>query len=252
MFQWREIDVDGNLSYELEWVDHPVDWRSFRHPAHHRDPDQMPFGSATFHAPVVKLAGFRLGPTIVRAMPGRVEAKPDFSHLRPNMAASFRVTGNKLLSSEVPDSPQLGDLKVSWWSAPLQQVTVIARNYKGTLKPATDATDGKGFGLQVGQREVVDLEPDLPPEPLWPWLWRALSLVLASLGAYALLCGAQACRKDGIAAVGIGVTVICGLAGVMWLVALPRVSIGLIVIAVLALVVVAWRLYDRSPRTKRT
>lgn len=246
MFQWREIEYAGTTSYELEWVDHPVDSNSFKHPRGHRNPSEMPFGSERFLAGEVRLDGFLLSPRLVLSMPGRVDIAPDFGDLRPNLAASFRPYKGALLTSENPASPQLGDVRVGWQAAPLQTVTLIAQNRDGTLAPASAAEDGAGYQLQVGKLKVVDLQPDLPGQPYLPWLWRVLALVLAVAGSHALLRSSRLKRARLPAALGIGLTLACGLAGVMWIAARFDVGVLLIGLALLSLGVTAWRLYQRQ------
>lgn len=247
MFQWRQIEYAGSISYELEWVDHPVDSSNFAHPRHHRNPESMPFGSTRFLAGEVRLGGFLLDRKIVLAMPGRQDITPDFGDLRPNLAASFRPLKGALWTSENPSSPQWGDVRVSWQGAPDQEVTVIAQNHDGTLVPATGVQDGAGFQLQVGQLQVADLQPDLPARPFLPWVWRVLALALAVAGAWVLLQGVPVRSKGAGPSLGMGVTLVCGLAGVMWVP--DRVDVGALLIgaALLALGVTAWRMYERQP-----
>lgn len=247
MFQWHQASYGGHVSYEMDWFDHPVDWTVFKHPEHHRNPPALPFGSARYPAGAMRLDGFRLGPAIIESMPGRVPFTPDFSQLHPNLAASFRVVDGKLQTSQDPASPQIGDLRVSWSVAPLQPVTVIGRNHNGVLVPAYGLDNEPGFELQVGIRQVTDLQPDLPPEPLLPWVWRVLSLLLACTGGYVLLRGVFHGRSELPAAITIGIMLTCGLASVMWIVAVPTAGAVLIGIAVLALAITAWRLYERKP-----
>lgn len=247
MYQWKQTDYAGQVGYEMDWFDHPVDWTIFRHPGHHHNPPSLPFGSARFVAAGMRLDGFELSPPIIDAMPGRVAYTPDFSSLFPNLAASFRQVGGKLLTSEDLASPQLGDLRVSWTVAPLQTVTVIARNRDGVLMPARGLVNEPGFALQVGNHPVVDLQPDLPPEPLLPWVWRVLALLTAGAGMHMLLRGVSPGRREVQAAVTLALTLTCGLAGVMWIVAVPTAGAVLVAVAVLALVLTAWRLYERAP-----
>jgi hypothetical protein len=247
MFQWRQIEYAGSTSYELEWVDHPVDSSVFEHPAHHGNPTAMPFGNARYLAGEVRLGGFLLSRKIVLAMPGRRDVSPDLGGLHPNLAASFRPLKGALVTSEVPDSPQLGDVKVRWQGAPDQEVTVIALNRDGTLVPAEGVQDGAGFQLQVGKLHVVDLQPDLPARPFLPWVWRVLAMALAVAGARVLLQGTSVRSKGMLPALGMAITLVCGLAGVMWVP--DRIDVGLVLIgaALLSLGVTAWRMYERLP-----
>lgn len=247
MFQWRQIEYAGSTTYELEWVDHPVDSSIFEQPAHHRNPSAMPFGSARYLAGEVRLDGFMLSRKLVLAMPGRKDVTPDFSHLHPNLAASFRSYKGTLVTSEDPDSPQLGDVRVSWRGAPDQTITIIAMNEDGTLVPAQGVQDGSGFQLQVGRLQVLDLQPDLPDPPFLPWVWRVLSMLLAWVGARVLLAGAPLRRNGVLPALGMAVTLVCGLAGVMWLPARLDIGVLLVGAALLSLGITAWRMYERLP-----
>lgn len=247
MFQWRQIEYAGTTSYEMEWVDHPVDSSEFRQPAGHVNPTTLPFGSARYLAGEVRLGGFLLSSKLVLAMPGREDVTPDFSQLRPNMAASFRPLDGHLVTSDDLSSPQLGDLRVSWQAAPLQVITVIAQNRDGTLVPAEGVQDGSGFQLQVGKLQVMDLQPDLPSEPFLPWVWRVLAMVLAVAGAWVLLEGAPVRRGGALPALGMAITVVCGLAGVMWIGARTDIGVLLVGAALISLGVTAWRMYERLP-----
>ncbi len=247
MFQWRQIEYAGTTSYELEWVDHPVDSSVFDDPRDHRNPSQMPFGNARYMSGEVRLGGFLLSSSIVLAMPGREEISPDFSRLHPNLAASFRPVDGHLLTSQDPASPQLGDVRVSWKGALIQPVTVIAQNRNGTLVPAEGIESGPGFQLQVGLLKVTDLQPDLPSKPGMPWLWRVLSLLLALAGSWVLMRGMPMRRAVWLPALGMGITLVCGLAGVLWVSARTDIGVLLIGAALLSLGITGWQMYRFQP-----
>ena len=247
MFQWRQIEYAGSTSYELEWVDHPVDSSVFEDSRDHRNPSQMPFGNARYLAGEVRMDGFLLSSSIVLAMPGREDVTPDFSRLRPNLAASFRPVDGHLLTSQDPASPQLGDVRVSWKGAPVQPVTVIAQNRNGTLVPADGVQDGPGFQLQVGLLQVTDLQPDLPNPPSMPWFWRVASLLLALGGSWVLMRGMPLRQSLWLPTLGLGITLVCGLAGVMWVSARTDIGVLLIGAALLSLGITAWQMYQRQP-----
>src|SRR5690242_6619531 len=69
MFQWHE--TDGAIrSYDLDWVDHPVDASKFAQPGGHENPGPFPFEGGRFDSPDVRVGGFRLGPKLVGGIPG--------------------------------------------------------------------------------------------------------------------------------------------------------------------------------------
>lgn len=216
MFQWREIAIGDNVHYELDWVDHPLDASRFKDPNGHENPGEFPISGKQFDAGLVQLGGFKLGRALVHALPGSDVVKPDAAALPYNLAASFSPHQDYLVTSAQPGSPRLGDLRVSWIEVPLQEVTVVARLNGARLDAASDAGDGKGYQVQVGDVPLLDMFPDLPVPPKFVMIWRVLGVLLAALGAFLLL-PAQRRRQRLLLAMGLGATGVGSVASVVWL-----------------------------------
>jgi hypothetical protein len=216
MFQWREISIGGSVHYELDWVDQPVDSSRFRDVRGHVNPGRFPVESKQFDAGLVQMGGFRLGRVLVHALPGSELIEPDPAALPQNLAVTFSRYQDYLVTSAHPGDPRLGDLRVSWSAVPLQQVTIVARLDGARLEAAADAPDGKGYQVQVGDVPLLALFPDLPVPPQHVTLWRVLSVLLAALGALALL-AAQGRRRDPLLALGLGSIGVGAVASVLWL-----------------------------------
>ncbi|WP_395117160.1 TMEM43 family protein [Rhodanobacter sp. FW102-FHT14D06] len=216
MFQWREISIGGSVHYELDWVDQPVDSSRFRYVRGHVNPGRFPIESKQFDAGLVQMGGFRLGRVLVHALPGSELIEPDPAALPQNLAVTFSRYQDYLVTSAHPGDPRLGDLRVSWSAVPLQQVTIVARLDGARLEAAADAPDGKGYQVQVGDVPLLALFPDLPVPPQYVMLWRVLSVLLAALGALALL-AAQGRRRDPLLALGLGSIGVGAVASVLWL-----------------------------------
>ncbi|BBD81037.1 TMEM43 family protein [Aerosticca soli] len=188
MFQWREVAVDGTVHYELDWVDHPLDTGGFRQPAGHANPGAFLVDGARFEAAEVRVGGYRLAPALRHALPGFEDvAPPPDGQLPPNLVATFSRAGDFLCTCARMDAARLGDLRVSWRAVPRQVVTILARAEDGLLVPAGDAATGDGFEVQVGDRALEELLPELPPSPAHPWLRRALAAALVLAAAWLLL-----------------------------------------------------------------
>lgn len=216
MFQWREVRFGGNVHYELDWVDRLVDASRFEDPKGHANPQGFPIGGRQFDAGLVRLGGFKLDPVLLHALPGTQRVEPDAAALPENLAASFSRYQDYLVTSARPGDPRLGDVRVSWSAVPLQQLTVVGRLDGDRLVAATDAADGKGYMVQVGDVPVLDVFPDLPVPPEFVWVRQILAVLLASLGAFLLL-ATQRHRPDGWLALGLGALVVGIVAGVLWL-----------------------------------
>jgi hypothetical protein len=216
MFQWREIAIGDNVHYELDWVDHPLDSSLFKDPKGHENPGEFPISGKQFDAGLVQIGGFKLGRALVHALPGSDVIKPDAASLPYNLAATFSPHQDYLITSARPGNPRLGDLRVSWVGVPLQEVTVVARLDGARLDAASDAGDGKGYQVQVGDVPVLDMFPDLPVPPKYVMVWRVLGVLLAALGAFVLL-SLQRRRQRLLLAVGLGATGAGSVASVVWL-----------------------------------
>ncbi|TNY24977.1 TMEM43 family protein, partial [Fulvimonas soli] len=240
MFQWREVNIGGDVHYELDWVDHPIDATDFRHPPGHVNPGPFPIQGARFEAGEVRVGGFRLDPALVRALPGSETVSPAAAQLPPNLAASFSRAGDYLVTSANPRDPKLGDLRVSWEAVPAQVVTVFARPDGDTLAPAADAPDGKGYDVQVGERALVDVLPDVPTPPEFVTSRRILAVLLAAAGSLLLLLG-QRRRADGLLALAMGAGLVGAIAAVLWLGHDLQLMLAWLGLAVLGAAVAAWR-----------
>ncbi|MEO7073036.1 MAG: TMEM43 family protein [Rhodanobacter sp.] len=256
MFQWREVRVGEGVHYELDWVDHWIDSNAFRLPRGHANPARAPLQGRQFAAGVVQVAGYRLAPTLQRALPGSSIVPPPTLSLPANLAASFSRHGDYLQTSTQPDNPQLGDIRVSWSAVPRSQVTVVARVEGNTLVPAVDAADGQGFQLVIGNASLLALFPDLPSPPTGVALKRVAAVLLAALGAFVLLSVRRRLpEKEGFPrhrvvddawlALGAGALVVGAFTGVVWVGHDNQRLAYWLVATVLAAVLVAWQIRRR-------
>ena len=244
MFQWHEIRAGGPPVYEQDWQDHPVD--SSRFAPGHANPAQFPLQPQEFDAGRVDVGAFVLSRAIQQALPGSQAVVPDLHDLPANLAASFSLHHDALVTSAHPSSPQLGDLRVSWSAVPTGTVTVVARLDGNRLVPAVGAPDGKGFDVEVGDRPLLAIYPDLPVPPEFVWPRRVLALLLAMLGA-GLLLWSRSNRADAVLAGATGAVAVGAVAGVLWLGDDMGIAVAWFGVAVLGILLAVWRLRARGP-----
>jgi hypothetical protein len=240
MFQWRELRLGGNVSYELDWADTPQDSGHFAQPDGHANPGPFPVAGRRFDAGSVELGGYKLDTALVHALPGSEPVAPDTKALPANLAASFSLHDGMLVTSATPGAPRLGDLRVRWSAVPLQEVTVIARVDGDHLVAVPNADDGKGYEVNVGDSPLLDMRPDMAAQPAWIWPRRILAVLLAALGAGLLLRRGMA-RADPVSALGGGLLVVGVSAAMPWLGGSTATAIGWLVVALSGLVLLAWR-----------
>ncbi|MFC3651900.1 TMEM43 family protein [Dyella humi] len=240
MFQWRELQYGGAPTYEMDWQDHPIDSSHFQRPEGHTNPDKFPLESAQFDAGLVRLNGFVLAPALVHALTGSAPVTPNLRNLPSNLAASFSLYDNSLVTSVVPSRPQLGDLRVAWEAVPVQAVTIVAKVDGNKLVPSGDATDGVGFAVQSGEMPLSEIFSDSPLPPEYSWLKRVLALLLAALGA-TMLVRWHYQRVDLILAPGIAMLVIGAVDAVLWLGNDNSFAAAWAALAVLGAALTIWR-----------
>lgn len=239
MFQWHEINV-GYPLYEQDWVNHVVDSATFSDPRGHANPGPLPIPSRRFIAPRVRLDGFLLDPAIVDAIPGSVPLKPDFGRLPPNLAATFHIVGDALVSSADPQVPHLGDLRIRWREVPLQPISVFARAEGDRLLPARSVAAG-GFVVQLGDRSLADLLPDVPDAPAWPWAQRLLALLLTVAAVLLVAVPWPRLRRDPLFVIPAALAPLALLAGIEWLRLRTGLAVGVLLLAAVTATIAGWR-----------
>jgi hypothetical protein len=244
------VRIGDDVHYELDWVDHPLDSDRFRQPAGHRNPGAFPLTRKSFDAGLVQIGGFRMSPTLFHALTGSVPVTPEVKSLPANLAASFSRYNNYLITSAHPEDPRLGDLRVSWTEIPLQQTTIVARIDGDRLVPASDAADGRGYDVELGDVPLLDLFPDLPVPPEFVLSRQIFAVLLTALGAFLLLT-VNGGRRSVLLALAVGCMVVGGVAGVMWLGKDEQMAFGWLGIAVVGVVVAIWRARHPQHRPSR-
>lgn len=182
MQQWHEVTgLAGDITYVRDWYDHPIDSSQFAQRERHRNPP-FPIHRARFAGGQPSVEGLLLDAALVQAIPGKVAVEPRRYTLPANLAATFHIQGDTLISSRHPGSPQIGDLRISWEKQPLREVSIVAKVHNHVLMPSTSLL-APGFVLMVGQ---IPLDIMLPGRslmlPRWTWVWRILGLLLAVVG----------------------------------------------------------------------
>ncbi|MBD8897701.1 TMEM43 family protein [Rhodanobacter sp. DHG33] len=240
MFQWHELRLGGSVTYELDWADTPQDSSRFAQPAGHANPGPFPIAGKRFDAGRVELDGYRLDPALVDALPSSEPVAPNIKSLPSNLAASFALHDDALVTSSTPAAPRLGDLRISWSAVPLQEVTVIARVDGDRLVVPPETADGKGYEVDVGNSALVDMRPDMAERPAMVWLRRVFAVLLAALGA-GLLLGRGAARIDAASALGGSLLAVGVLAAIPWLGSGTLPVVVWLVIALLGFGLLLWR-----------
>jgi hypothetical protein len=186
MYQWRQTTgPDGQPAYDTVWASERIDSAGFDQPEGHANPGALPFGSQRWFAETARLDGRPVSPSSLwRELEGWQPLSPDPTALPLNLALLFVPDGIGLITSEDPDSPQVGDIRVRWAALPGGPVNAQVIEVDGGYRPASDAAGMDRLaalpdslpGLEAGRGVLSNI-----------WLWLGIALALALLIAPALL-----------------------------------------------------------------
>ena len=109
------------------------------------------------------------------------------------------------------------------------------------LVAASDAADGKGYDVQIGDVPLLDMFPDLPVPPESVLSGRILSVLLGALGAFALL-WTHPGRRDPLLALGLGGLAVGAVASMLWLGSNSRMTCVWLTVVAVCIVLTIWRL----------
>jgi hypothetical protein len=271
MYQWKEkktedthTDTVGGgatkkttYSYDKVWEEKPIDSSGFQDKKGHSNPDSMRFSGKTLDASNVTVGAFSLPADLIEKIDnyGPVVADKDTvaalpSDIRDDAAAS---DGSLYFANETggkpdPADPKIGDLKVTFTSAPPGPVSVIARQTSSTLS-AYPTQNGALQLLYTGTHSADEMfKAEQSKNTTLTWIlraggflamWIGMMLVLNPLKVMADVIGIL----GDIAGAGIGLItffIAVGLSlatvAIAWIAFRPVVGIGLLVAAVAAFV----------------
>ena len=243
MFQWNETRYGGERNYEQNWFDHPIDSSAFNTPAGHANPGAFPINAVRFDSPDVTVAGFKLAPALVDMIDGAESFEPDLSKLPPNMLATFQPHAGTLVTSADSARPQVGDLRISWMRIAPGHLTVFARDDDGTLVPAHDPGGDAITQVLIGRHSLTDVLTDAPQPPRYKWARRVLAVLLAWAGVAWLLPRVR--RHDRVLSLAVAAVPLAILAAAYWFEVRMLATSVLVVIAIIAAAVAAWRWRNR-------
>ncbi len=193
MYQWQESvrkrsGKPNTYSYEKDWHRNWIPSELFTDQNGHANPNSMPFGSADLVAKTITLGDFELGDAFKRKIetilfPVTAE---HLATMDPAFAQRFTLAGGILHSGD-PATPRVGDLRITFHSAPPGSITVVGQQHGERVVPGEMGDDKIALlehGL-VGRRAVFGEAED--DAQMTIWILRALCFAVAWPAFYFLL-----------------------------------------------------------------
>ncbi|KTD75296.1 TMEM43 family protein [Legionella waltersii] len=263
MYQWEEKkdtktekQVGGSekkittYTYNKVWSDNLIDSSNFHDQAGHENPASMPIQSQVQYAQTVTVGDFVLPSELLSQID--VSKSIDLANVnkeelqeKVKMPVNL-VNNNELYLGTNPQSPQLGDLKVTLTAVYPQIVSIIGQQTGNTLQAFLAPAGETVFLLSTGQKSAdLMIEEAQSQNKMIAWLLRLVSLVML-IGGFALIMNPLVVLADvlpilgTIMGFGTGfIAFLCGLAvwnvatAIAWFATRPIVSIGLLVVLII-------------------
>lgn len=276
MYQWDESsrsetkkklgggeETVTTYSYERKWSERPIDSSDFKKPDGHTNPGSFPLESETWRAATVTLGAFTLSPGLVSQISTfEPLPPPDPYRVRIPVGQGRRaqVQGAYLYIGFDPGRPEVGDLRIAFAAVRPATVSVVAQQAGGTLG-AYQTKAGRAIQmLEMGM---------LPADAMFKAAQQSNTMItwlLRAVGFFMIFIGLSACLRPlvvlgdvvpfvgnllgkGTAAVSFLAAAVIALVviALAWIAHRPLLGIGLLAVAVVALVLILTRRKKAGP-----
>ena len=258
MYQWKETKktktkkktgggttTKATYSYQKVWSDKIVSSGNFKEPEGHTNPTSMKYAEKQYTAKNVTLGAFDLS----RALIGKighwedVDIQESSSQLPAALQAKVKNLENSYYIGKTPDSPEIGDIKISFKIVKPLKVSIVSKQVGKTFEPYNSNAGGQIELLQVGTFSADNMfETAKEQNSLMTWILRLVGFVLLFVGL-GLVFNPISVLADVIPfignIVGTGVWLVAFLLGtalslltisIAWLVYRPLLSISLMIV----------------------
>lgn len=258
MYQWQEhketttkkklgggTETVTTYNYKRVWSSHRINSSSFRKPEDHENPDSMKFSSREITAAQAHLGAFRVPESLVSrfgsAVPLPLAELPDgFS------SDDIRLNAGDIYIGANPDSPAIGDMKISFSVVNPGMASIVAGQSGGTLVTYTAKSGGTIALIEEGPKTAAQMfEQAQSQNRTLCWILRLVAFVLMAVG-FGMILKPLSVLADvipfvgSIVGFGTGLTafvlalVLSGVAiAIAWIAVRPMIAVGVFAVALI-------------------
>jgi len=202
MYQWQEEEhqerhksIGGSeetattYTYKKVWSDGAIDSQRFRHPDGHANP-QKRYDRLNLTAADATLGAFNLGAAVLELLPtsAALELDPKLAESLKLKIANARIADGNIYIGNDPDSPQIGDYKISYVYAPPGAVSAIGRQSGSGIAPyQTKAGDRLLIAVPSEQSAAEMFKQAERDNMILTWIIRAGGAIAMWLGVFLVL-----------------------------------------------------------------
>jgi Transmembrane protein 43 len=256
-------ETTTTYSYEKTWAPDLIKSSSFKSPEDHRNPERLKVPKKEFVAKDATLGKFKLTPSIIGKIPGdeaMAVTEEQLANVSEDLQSKLKFESDKFYLGADPDSPAIGDEKISFTVLRPGTVSIVAAQAKESFAPY----------LTTNEREIELVETGNVPAPQMfahaqaanrtlTWILRGVGfaamfigglLLLGPLSAFAHVLPFLGSLVDiGFAIVAFFVSAIVSILVIAaaWIVYRPILGIALIVAAIACIVLLKRLHTKRAP-----
>ncbi|MGE3245009.1 MAG: TMEM43 family protein [Beijerinckiaceae bacterium] len=199
MYQWKEeksTETRKNLGggeervttyrYVKVWSDRRINSNSFRRQNGHQNPDFPAVRSRSFAAAGAKLGAFKLNEGIIgRLGAGERVDVPDalLTRARERLGNRTRIQSGAIYAGYNPDSPSIGDVRVTYSLLPLQTVSVVAKQVGDGLEAYTAGNGRQILLASTGAKDAAAMfQSAQDSNTMLTWVIRAFGILFMFAG----------------------------------------------------------------------
>ena len=269
MYQWKEekssetrkklgggTETATSYKYQPNWSDTLINSGEFKQPDGHQNPTSMIAEKSVLVSPDVKMGAYKLPDSVLGKMQGDVPlpaTQEDLAKVAPDLQSKLHLSAGMFYVGKEPNTPAVGDQRVSFKILKPATWSVIARQTGTTLEPYPTRVGSPIERVESGTVSADAMFKHAESEnTTLTWLLRLAGFVLMAIG-FGLILKPFSVLGDVIPLIGniigtggalismlLSFVISIIVIAVAWFVVRPLLSIALLVVAV-AGIVMAWR-----------
>ena len=198
MYQWKETrknqtrkktgggtTTKTTYSYQKVWSDKIINSVNFKNPEDHTNPTSMVYAGKQYASRNVTLGAFDLSETLIGKIRHfeEVDIQASTSQLPAALQDKVKIHDDSYYMGKTPESPEIGDIKISFKIIKPLNVSVISKQVGKTFEPYNSKAGGQIELLQIGTLSANNMfETAKKENSLMTWILRLVGFVLLFVG----------------------------------------------------------------------
>jgi len=190
MYQWKETtktetnkkfgggeDKVTHYTYALAWSSNAINSNNFKNSADHKNPPFPSLASKTYSNQTSKIGAFSLGQPVLDELDA-YEKLPlpenSLNTTRTKLGPKASIRQGEIFIANNPDTPVLGDVKISYQIIPTKPISLVAKQFQSTFLPYVTTNGHKLLLVEPGLKDSAVLFKDERDEnQILTWIVRA-------------------------------------------------------------------------------